>query len=275
MHLRVRPVVLLAALPPYAIGSLWLALGWREQLVAFGTRLPARLAIRLWWRAQLARYVPTGLAAFASRAALASGVGVPAAVGAASLALEVVELVGWCAVGAAVLLPPSALATPSRALLGTGALVGLILLPITYRRLARVGGRIPGFAALATTPAHRRGLYEASLVYGASLAARTVAFVIVAAALLTISASDIRLLAGSVLAAAIVGIIGVTPAGLGVREGALVALLKARFGVGDAAALAVAWRAWEFGFELAWLGLGTALSRRVSPPPAPTPEARA
>jgi uncharacterized membrane protein YbhN (UPF0104 family) len=49
----------------------------------------------------------------------------------------------------------------------------------------------------------------------------------------------------------------VTPAGLGVREGAMIGLLSHRFTTTDAAALAVAWRAWEFGFELAWLGLGT------------------
>ena len=46
---------------------------------------------------------------------------------------------------------------------------------------------------------------------------------------LTVGASQVSALAfspnGSVLAAAIVGIIGITPAGLGVREGALVALL--------------------------------------------------
>ena len=275
VHLRVRPLVLLAAVPPYAIGSLWLALGWREQLDAFGTRLPAMTAVRLWWRAQLARYVPTGLAAFASRAALAAGVGVPAAVGAASLALELTELVGWCGVGAAAFLPSSSMGLPYRLVLGLGAAGGLALLPVSYRRLAALGGRIRGLAALGSTPARPRALYWASLVYAASLAARTLAFVIFGAALLTVSAGDGRLLAGSVLAAAIVGIIGVTPAGLGVREGAMVALLRTRFGVGDAAALAVAWRAWEFTFEIAWLAIGTAFGPRLTPVRAPTPEARA
>ena len=275
VHLRVRPLVLLAAVPLYAIGSLWLALGWREQLVAFGTRIPTMTAVRLWWRAQLARYVPTGLAAFASRAALAAGVGVPPAVGAASLALELAELVGWCGVGAAIGLPSSSLGAPYRLALGLAAFAGLAVLPVSYRRLAAIGGRIRGLAALASTPGRPQGLYLASLVYGASLAARTAAFVVFSAALLTVSGADTGLLAGSVLAAAIVGIIGVTPAGLGVREGAMVALLRTRFGVGDAAALAVAWRAWEFAFELLWLGVGTAFGPRVSPTRAPTPEARA
>ncbi|GAC1479062.1 MAG: hypothetical protein NVS1B12_16030 [Acidimicrobiales bacterium] len=275
VHLRVRPIVLLAAVPFYAIGSLWLALGWRAQLAAFGTRLPVLTAVRLWWRAQLARYVPTGLAALASRAALGAAVGVPAAVGAGSLVLELAELVGWCGVGAAALLPSASLGVPYRLALGVGSAAGLALLPLSYRRLAGLGGRIRGLAALASTPASRRGLYVASLVYGASLAARTVAFVIFGAALLTVGAGDTGLLAGSVLAAAIVGIIGVTPAGLGVREGAMVALLRGRFGVGDAAALAVAWRAWEFAFELVWLAVGTAFGPRLTPGRAPTPEARA
>src|SRR5579885_505498 len=88
VHLRLDPRWLVAGLPFYALGSLWLAIGWRAELDAFGYRLPVTVAIRVWWRAQLARYVPTGLAAFASRAALARQEGVPASIGAASLALE-------------------------------------------------------------------------------------------------------------------------------------------------------------------------------------------
>ena len=86
--------------------------------------------------------------------------------------------------------------------------------------------------------------------------------------MLSIRAGDAWLLAGAVQAAAVIGIIGVTPAGIGVREGAMIGLLSHRFGTTDAAAIAVAWRAWEFAFELGWLGFGT-LVRARSPRPAP------
>ena len=45
----------------------------------------------------------------------------------------------------------------------------------------------------------------------------------------------------------------ITPAGIGVREGVIAAILADRFALTDAAALAVVVRAWDFTFELGFL----------------------
>jgi hypothetical protein len=241
VHLRLEPWWLAAAIPPYALGSLFLAVGWRTELDAFGHRLPMGVAIRVWWRAQLARYVPTGLAAFASRAALSKQEGVPASIGAASL-------------GASIGVP---MAVPLHVLLFVLSLGGLVALPFVYPRLASLGARIPALAGLSTPAAPRR-MYEAIGGYGLSILVKSVAFVLFCAALVNVHPGDSLLLGGAVQGAAVIGIIGITPAGLGVRETAMVGLLGHRLGTTDALAVAVAWRAFEFAFELAWLGLGSA-----------------
>ena len=254
VHLRLEAGWLLASIPLYAIASLCLAVGWDAELAAFGHRLRLVTAVRVWWRAQLARYVPTGLAAFASRAALARNEGVPASLGAASLAVELACLIGWGSLIAAVGVPSSLLSTPGRLVLGIGAAGGLASLPVLYPRLAGLTKR---FSTLANLECDRPRLYLAEGWYGVSVAVKSVAFVVFAAALTSVHLGDAWLLSGGVQGAAVVGIIGITPAGLGVRETAMVGLLSHRLGTADAAALAVAWRAYEFAFELAWLGLGT------------------
>jgi len=261
VHLRLRPLWLVPAVPLYAAGSLSLALAWRQTLNAFGHRLSVPTAVRVWWRAQVARYVPTGLAAVASRAALARQEGVPAPLGAASIALELAVLVGWACLMAAIGLPSSLLATPLRWLLGVSAAAGLVALPVVYPWAAGVFHRIPALETLAHTRGRRPALYGAIGLYGAFSLAKTVAFVAFTAALVPIHARDVWLLGGTVQAAGVIGIIGVTPAGIGVRETAMVGLLYRRIGTPDAAALAVAWRAFEFAFELGWLGVGTAWRR--------------
>ena len=257
VHLRLRPAWFALAVPLYAAGSLMLALGWRELLVAFGHRLPLPTAVRVWWRAQVARYVPTGLAAVASRAALAREEGVPPALGAATMALELASLVGWACLMAAIGLPSSILATPLRWLLGVAAATGLATLPLLYWWAAGRVHRVPVLATLAQTQGSRPSLYAGLGLYGMFSFAKAAAFVAFAAALVPVHGRDVWLLIGAVQAAGVIGIIGITPAGIGVRETAIVGFLYHRIGAAEAAALAVAWRAFEFGFELAWLGLGT------------------
>ena len=70
------------------------------------------------------------------------------------------------------------------------------------------------------------------------------------------------LVVGAAYAAVIAGMIGITPAGLGVREGVMAAVLVDRFGIADAAAFALLIRAWEFGFEMELLGAASWWGRR-------------
>tara|TARA_B100000674_G_scaffold216319_1_gene177405 strand:- start:120 stop:347 length:228 start_codon:yes stop_codon:yes gene_type:complete len=60
--------------------------------------------------------------------------------------------------------------------------------------------------------------------------------------------------------------IGVTPAGLGVREGVMAAILASHFGLVDAAAFALLSRAWEFSFEMLFLAAATWWGRQRKSP---------
>ena len=86
-------------------------------------------------------------------------------------------------------------------------------------------------------------------------AVTSTAFVLFAPAVLPVRAGDVWLLAGAANAAATLGTLGITPAGLGVREGILAALLADRYGLGAGATLAVAARVWDTAIEVAWLGV--------------------
>ena len=86
------------------------------------------------------------------------------------------------------------------------------------------------------------------------------------AALLPVATDDVWLIAGATAAGAVVGMVGITPAGLGVREVAVAALLASRFGIADATAFAIATRVLDFAHELVLLPT-TALTGRSHPRP--------
>ena len=69
-----------------------------------------------------------------------------------------------------------------------------------------------------------------------------------------VSRVDINLLVGASYAGILAGMIGITPAGIGVREGVITTILATQMGIGDATAFAVLSRAWEFGAEMLFLG---------------------
>ena len=92
---------------------------------------------------------------------------------------------------------------------------------------------------------------------GTSVATRAIATTCLAAGFLSIGSEDIPLIVGAAYAGVAAGMIGITPAGLGVREGVMTAVLANHFGLSDAAAFAVVSRAWEFGFEMVFLVVAT------------------
>jgi glycosyltransferase 2 family protein len=242
--------------------GLVLPLAWRHVLVAYGWPIGRARALRIWCLSQATRYLPTGAVAVASRLSLTAAEGVPRSVAAASFAVESVLLVGWAALIGAVFIPSSVVATPLRLLLAVGAATGLATLPWTLRL---AGGRLKRLAALAPERLQTRELIEAIAAFGVNTALRAARFVALAAALLPVGLTDVPLLLGAAYAGVVAGMIGITPAGLGVREGVIVAVLAQEFGVGDAAALAVALRAWDFVFELGFLGVATWVGRHRSP----------
>ena len=269
VDLQPQPGWAIAAVPFTLAGGLALPLAWRHVLFAYGVGLDRATAVRVWCVSQASRFVPTGVALVASRLVLSARVGVPRSLAGASLAVELGLMLLWGAFYTA-WLPSYWLAGPLRALLATAAVAALVALPW----LLRVVGRfLPRFPAIAPDALRVRHLYEAIALYGANDLVRCLGFVLVTASLHTIDASDVFRVTAAINLGVVVGMVGITPAGLGVREGVVAALLAPRFGLGTAATMAIAYRAWDFLFELVWLGIAVAWERRSVRPVAPYDQA--
>lgn len=263
-----------------------LALGWRRLLGAYGHALGTARALRTWALSQATRYLPSGLVPVAARAALAAPDGVPRTIGAASVVVETAALLGWAALACALWAPGGWIHPALRLVLGAAALAGLTTLPFTLAgvrtrddgrvqaaltrlsRRFRFGARVGELAAGGSLRARRAGVWGSTGVYGVAVAARLASFALLAAAVLPIGdgdggiGPDVRLVVGAAAAATVVGMVGVTPAGLGVRETLLATLLADRFGFGDALAYSVALRAWEIALETAFLAVVAYTGRR-------------
>ncbi|GAC1599329.1 MAG: hypothetical protein NVS3B21_25750 [Acidimicrobiales bacterium] len=250
-----------------------LAVCWAELLAAYGYRLPVATTVRLWCLAQASRYLPTGLAAVASRAVLASRHGVPRTLSVLTMAVEGGLLVSWSAMGAGLLLLDHLrLAIAGLALAGLSCVVaGPVALHAASRAtrrwvpLKRLAGWQARLRERSVEPA-LRPLVLADAIIGVSLVIKTVAFVVFARALLPVGSSDIALLAGAANLAVVAGLVGVTPAGIGVREGVLIALLGPRFGTANVTAMALALRVFDLTVELPWV-LGSVIANRRHPAP--------
>jgi uncharacterized membrane protein YbhN (UPF0104 family) len=255
---ELTPGWLLVGAPFTFFGGILLPLAWRHLLGAYGVALPRATAVRVWCISQASRFVPGNVALVASRVLLASREGVPRSLAGASVAMEGGLIVLWGGFFAS-WLPSTRIPWPLRALMAAGALGALVALPA----LLRLAGRLlPRFPALAPDTIRLRHLYEAIGLYGLNNFVRACGFVFVAAALHTIDPRDVFLIIAAVNLGALLGMIGITPAGLGVREGVIAGLLADRFGVGNAAAFAVAFRAWDFAFELVWIAIALWWERR-------------
>ena len=245
------PYWLVPALLATSVANLLLPLGWRCLLHAYGYAIKKNSAIKLWCFAQTGRYLPTGLIAVASRISLALKFSIPKSVTAASIAVETLFLVGWAAVVCAIFIPATSLPLVFKWLLGLGSSSGLLLLPLL---MSGIGAKLTKTNPLKGDASTRRHIYQAGTLFGASVLIRTLGIVALAFAFLDIQSSDINLLVGASYAGILAGMIGITPAGIGVREGVITTILATQIGIGDATAFAVLSRAWEFGAEMLFLG---------------------
>lgn len=258
VQFELTPGWLLAAIPFTFAGGVLLPLAWRHVVASYGHPLPRATAVRVWCVSQASRFIPGNVALIASRVLLSAREGVPRSLAGASLAIEGALIIVWGGFFAS-WLPSTWLPLGLRVLLASLALAVLVALPALSRFAGR---RLPRFPALAPTAQRRRDLYEAIGLYGLNNLVRACGFVFVAAAMHTIDGRDVWLIIGAVNLGAALGMIGITPAGLGVREGVIAVLLTHRFGAGNAAALAVGFRAWDFLFELIWIGIALVWERR-------------
>ena len=234
--------------------NLLLPLGWRQIVMSFDQVLFTGPAVRLWCLAQTARYLPTGLLAVASRLQLAAKAGISRSITASSLVIETATLIGWALLICAIFVPSKTLPLGTRWLLAISCALGLITSPWL---ISFVCLRVSRIKKLTLPRPCTRLIANSVALLGASVAARAIGTTCLAVGFLGIGSGDVTLVVGAAYAGVATGMIGVTPAGLGVREGVMAAILANRFGLSDAAAFALLSRAWEFGFEMVFLGVAS------------------
>tara|TARA_Y100000590_G_scaffold391944_1_gene469009 strand:+ start:1664 stop:2668 length:1005 start_codon:yes stop_codon:yes gene_type:complete len=249
------------------VANLLLPLGWRLLVASFGHVLASGRAVRLWCLAQTARYLPTGLVAIASRMQLALKEGVSRPITAASIAVETAALFAWALLVCAFFVPSDTFHSALR--WGAGGVSLIVLLSMPWL-IAVLGKRFSSLRHVRHIEPERKLITNGLALLGASVAARAIGTVCLAASVLNIDSTDIPLVLGAAYAAVVAGMVGVTPAGLGVREGVMTAILAPQFGVGDAAAFALFTRVWEFGFELLFLAVASWWGRKTSSKVDPT-----
>lgn len=249
---RPSPISLAGSVLLLLLGYLASALAWSAMLRDLGgPRLGVLTAFRLFFAANLGRYIPGKVWQLAGMALLARGVGVAPVLATSTAILgQAMSLLAAGVVGAAVFLQAG---TEWRWLglvaVGGGLfLLGLVSLPSVFRQGVRVifgraGGEVPSgleedhFFPLRWTTLHA-GIW---CIYG-------LAFWLLATSLGL--STPLPFMGAAFAAAYLAGYLALfAPAGLGVREGVLVALLQPVLGNGPALGLAVLSRVWTTAVE--------------------------
>ena len=217
-----------------------------------GPALPAREAVRIYLVANLGRYVPGKLWQIAGLALLARarGVSAPVATGAAvmgqALALAGATLIGLPALSVA---GPAADGREGWLVAIAAVVIAGVGVPRVFRPMIRFWlRRVPGDAPLDITASAFGGL-RWLIFYTLNWAGYALAFWLLMRGL---SLPGGVLVVGPAFAAAyVLGYLMLfAPAGLGVREGFLVAFLSPTMGPGGAALAAIAARVWTTTIEV-------------------------
>lgn len=218
---------------------------WAASLRWCAARISTLDAAKVWFTSNLARFLPGGVWQFASLAVMAGRYGVSATAATATVLLEqIVLLLTGLAVVAA--LTPAVLQTGW----WLGALAGGLVLGALLLFAPRLGKRLPSLAMVWSQmgPKHLLlftvVLIVPWLLYG-------IAFRLLALGLLGNVTASWGFFIAAFTGSYIAGVIAVfAPAGLFVREAALISVLTPAVGAGDAVILAVASRIWLTALEL-------------------------
>jgi hypothetical protein len=253
---------LLVAVALTAVGLLLTALLWRHLLSRIGSAVPVRDAAAVFLVGQLGKYIPGSVWSFAAQARLGRTHGVPAraSVAASSVFLLVHTMTG-VVLGAA-LAAGGVIQTDAPSWLWVLAAVGAtaVLAPPVVRRIA---GRIAG-QDVQVTFALRDLAVAAALMATVWLAYGAAVRVLLGPA----TGADLAAATGAFALSHAAGVLLVlAPAGLGAREGVLVALLGPVVGVGPAAAVALLARVVHTVADFAAAGISALAGRRRSPEP--------
>ncbi len=224
---------------------------WTASLRWCAARISALDAAKVWFTSNLARFLPGGVWQFASLAVMSSRYGVSATVATATVLLEQVVLLLTGLAVVAVFTPAVLQAAWWQGALVAGLVLGVLMLALPGGRVGRwLAQHIPSLSLVwSQLRAPQLLLFFLILIvpwllYGS-------AFRLLAIGLLGgVSASwgfYIATFTGSYLA----GVIAVfAPAGLFIREAALIGVLTPVIGGGDAVILAIASRIWLTALEI-------------------------
>jgi len=229
-----------------------------------GPQLSLHDSVRIYMVSNLGRYIPGKLWQIAGMALLARARGVPAPVAtAAAVVGQAVALAGATLIGLLVMLSGSTvLAGWTGWMVGGAALVtALVTIPAFFRPLLRLWLRlVPGDGPQEVPVGAFEGLRWLTL-YTLNWGGYAVAFWLLVRGLF--QAGELLLVGPAFAAAYVLGYLALfAPAGIGVREGFLVAFLAPSLGGSGAALAAVASRVWTTVIEVIpagafWLaGLG-------------------
>lgn len=216
-----------------------------------GPRMSPGDAVSIYMISNMGRYVPGKIWSIAGMAALAKGQGVPVAVSATSaVVLQGVGLLAAGTIGLGAFAGGSGL-IPRWGLVGAGVAAGLLLLVLAVPSLFRAAVAL-WFRIVRTRPPANLAsalVLRWLLQVAGAWVAMGASFWIFAASL-GMALSPVH--AGSAFAAAYVAgyLMLFAPAGVGVREGFLVALLAPALGSGPATVLAIAARLWMTAAEV-------------------------
>jgi uncharacterized membrane protein YbhN (UPF0104 family) len=276
-----RPGLFVLACVLLAVSYAMVACIWGLALRrAAGTPLLA--GARIWFLANLARYVPGNLWSYVGAVELARREGVERPRTLAVMALtQVLSVAVALLAGLAVLLAERArLGGP--ALLGAVAVAVVAAVAAVFRRqlLGLARRRVPGLDAGGLVPSPGT-VALLTVGYAAYWAVTGLAFAALVASAYRLPAGDVPLVVAAYAAAYAVGFLSLlTPAGLGVREGVLVVALAPVLPAGPALVVALVSRAWMMVAELAGAGIAqlaavSGRGRRRGPGGAPgAPPAR-
>jgi glycosyltransferase 2 family protein len=251
-----RPGLFVLACVLLAVSYAMVACIWGLALRrAAGTPLLA--GARIWFLANLARYVPGNLWSYVGAVELARREGVERPRTLAVMALtQVLSVAVALLAGLPVLLAERArLGRP--ALLGAVAVAVVAAVAAVFRRqlLGLARRRVPGLDAGGLVPSPGT-VALLTVGYAAYWAVTGLAFAALVASAYRLPAGDVPLVVAAYAAAYAVGFLSLlTPAGLGVREGVLVVALAPVLPAGPALVVALVSRAWMMVAELAGAGI--------------------
>lgn len=292
LRLTIRLTPLLAASALTFAGYLVNVAVWVASLRWWNQHIRFRVAMRIWFLSNLARFIPGVVWQFAGLAAMSYEAGLSPIAATGAILLQQVGLLCTGLV-VAILLAPSfipawtahadtgsraarlgnTLAThvqhmtvASRVMLGVLVVLSMIaLLPIAVRLAARAWNRVSGReAAMPALDWRRAALYLVALtvpwvLYG-------VAFWLFGIALVGTEAPDVAVATAAFVTSYVAGIIVViAPAGLGVREVVLYAALTPVIGAKYALLLSVLSRVWLIAVEIVSALIVLALPRPARP----------